>query len=767
MVLRRGTGIEFLPRSVLIGVLAGFLALFAAFPAGAALLPGGFFDAPFTGTPGAAAVEADRLSYDGRRNVISAEGGVILAYQGYVIHADRLEFNQGTGELHAIGNVRLEDPTGNVYEADSIEVTGGLKEAFINSLTITTAEGALVTARDATYSSELQTILTDAAYSPCGLCIDSKGRKIGWKVKAARLIYDRDKASVILEQPSLELLGIPVAWLPWFWIPDPSQPRATGLRMPSVDYDPELGVSLTVPYFVPAGEDIDIIFSPELLSRQGLLLRADATWRVGDIGAIDVSASGIYQLDPGAFAGLPGNIPWRGAIQTSGKFTLTPEWTAGWSYSTFTDNAYLTDYKLSDADSAINQAYTTYLGGQSWADLRIQRFNRLGNYFPADDAQQGMAIPNGQFDHVHDLEQGWGRLHISGQLLGVHRDADQTDITAYGGLTVPYVFGYAGDTVHAEVEGAWENQIILPGGLAATPYLGIRLDAAWYDGYTAALPAPYPTVPDATLFSATPIAALDLRYPLVAFAGGGTHLVEPIAQIVYRGSSTTDVGIVNNDSQSFVFDTANLFDYNRFSGIDRQETGLRANIGGHYLGNFDDGSWLDLMAGESFQLLGPNAFSVTDPTQMGGTSTGLAGTASYIVASARGGWANGLSAGAKVQVDPATPRITRAGVGVAYANAYRFSAGADYICIAADPTLGNLTDQHEITPYVGIPIDDYWGVNGGITYDIAAMNWVGAYTGVTYDDGYLTFGATGSATPTSWGFGVSFGLKGPDGQVAF
>ncbi|MDT9071217.1 LPS assembly protein LptD, partial [Escherichia coli] len=59
------------------------------------------------------------------------------------------------------------------------------------------------------------------------------------------------------------------------------------------------------------------------------------------------------------------------------------------------------------------------------------------------------------------------------------------------------------------------------------------------------------------------------------------HLVEPIAQIVYRGSDVTRVGITNDDSQSFVFDTSNLFDYNRFSGIDRQETGLRANMGGH------------------------------------------------------------------------------------------------------------------------------------------------------------------------------------------
>jgi LPS-assembly protein len=142
------------------------------------------------------------------------------------------------------------------------------------------------------YSAELATILTEASYSPCGLCVDEKGRRIGWKVKSARLIYDREKASVTLEQPSLELLGIPVAWLPWFWVPDPSQPRATGLRMPSVGYSAAKGAQLTVPFFVPVGEDIDIILSPTLMSRQGFFAKVDTSWRFPGFGQIDVKATG-------------------------------------------------------------------------------------------------------------------------------------------------------------------------------------------------------------------------------------------------------------------------------------------------------------------------------------------------------------------------------------------------------------------------------------------------------------------------------------------
>ena len=250
--MRRGNSEGFALRQLLARVLGGFaLLVLTTLPAQATLLPEGFFDqAPPPGkTP--AAVEADQMSYDGGSGMVAAEGAAVLSYAGYTLRADKIEYDQAKGSVRAVGHVVLRDPTGDVLTMDSIEVTGGLKEAFLNSLTLTTSSGAVIGARSVDFKSDLETVLTDASYSPCGLCIDSKGRKVGWKVKAAKITYDRNHASVTLQQPSLELLGIPVAWLPWFWIPDPTQPRATGLRFPSVDFDAKRGAVVAVPYFVP------------------------------------------------------------------------------------------------------------------------------------------------------------------------------------------------------------------------------------------------------------------------------------------------------------------------------------------------------------------------------------------------------------------------------------------------------------------------------------------------------------------------------------
>ena len=750
MSLRRGPLLRLLPRLATM-VVAGWL--LGAGSASAGLLPAGFFDISVQPGEGAAAVEADRMSYDAANGTISAEGGVVLHYQGFSIRADRVEYNQKTGELHAIGNVTLADPSGNVMQMDSVEVTDGMKQAFLNSLTLTTVAGARITARDVKYNSTLATILTDAAYSPCGLCEDSKGRRIGWKVKAARMTYDRANASVILEQPSLELLGVPVAWLPWFWIPDPTQPRAQGMRMPQVDFDGERGAVLGVPFFIPVGEDVDILLTPQLLSRQGALMAIDTTWRFPGLGSIDVAASGLYQLDPSAFAGTVGDRAWRGAIQTTGRFTPVQNWTVGWSYTAFTDNAYLTDYKFTDATSTENQVYASYLDDETWFDIRAQEFNWLGDH-PTNDPAQGKTLPVSSFETTHDLADGWGRLHLTGKLLSIARDADQTG--TYG--AVPYVFGEQGYKQHLMLEGAWEDQFILPGGVAATPYLGTRLDAANFDDTAAST--------DTLLLSATPIAALDVRWPLMATNGGDTHLFEPIAQLVYRGSSTTEVGITNDDAHSFVFDTSNLFSYNRFSGIDRQEPGLRANFGGHYLGNFADGSWIDLMAGESIFLGGSNSLGIADNVQTG-ASTGLGGTASAIVASVSGGWNGGLSGAAKLQVDPSGLSINRFGAGVQYTSPDGWSTSGSYIYIAPDTALGATAAQHEIDGNVSVPIFDYWKVTAGLTWDLASGSYIEARTGAGYDDGYLGVSTYATIRPGGWSTGIHLSLKGPDGEVAF
>ncbi len=69
----------------------------------------------------------------------------------------------------------------------------------------------------------------------------------------------------------LEILGTPVAWLPWFVVPeDPDI-----LSIPRLSYSGENGVGLAIPIYWALDPNYSVTFTPTLYSRQGFLADAE------------------------------------------------------------------------------------------------------------------------------------------------------------------------------------------------------------------------------------------------------------------------------------------------------------------------------------------------------------------------------------------------------------------------------------------------------------------------------------------------------------
>ncbi|MDB2384146.1 LPS assembly protein LptD [bacterium] len=557
------------------------------------LLPDNFFDTFPSAGLGDIAVEADELAFDQDRNLVIASGQVQMSYDGWFATADRAEYNRRTGDLIMIGNAVVRDPQDVVYTGDRVEVTGDFKLAFANALRMQFPNGALIEAETGNYEDDKSASSENGVYSPCGLCVDENGNTIGWRVKTTKAIINHENQTMYLEQPSLEILGIPIATIPFYWMPDPTDPRAPGFRLPRASYKDDLGVIVSVPLFVPLAANTDFWLTPTLMSRQGGMLDGELTHRLEN-GKISVRAAGTYQLDRSAFVGEVGDRDWRGAIHTSATFKPIEDWAVGWSYLAFTDTNFTKDYGFQDYSST-NTVFAQHLSENTFFDIRAQEFIQTGpTVTQADQDEQALTWPVARLDHVVYLPEEFGQLDISGDFINLTRAAD--DQRTKGGVTS--VYGYEGSKVHGTLELDWSKEFNQLGGLVATPFVGLRVDAANYDGASALNPVP------TSLLSATPIAAIDLRYPFLGIDGYNSHLFEPIAQLVYRGSSTSNVGINNDNALGFIFEDSNLFSYNRFSGSDRQETGLRANVGGQYLGNFEDGSWVRFVANQ-FSFLMP------------------------------------------------------------------------------------------------------------------------------------------------------------------
>jgi LPS-assembly protein len=197
------------------------------------------------------------------------------------------------------------------------------------------------------------------------------------------------------------------------------------------------------------------------------------------------------------------------------------------------------------------------------------------------------------------------------------------------------VRGISGSTTRASVMASWRREFVDPAGQVWTPFAYVRADNFWiapnFSGYQNPQLANFFDADDEYLFRATPAIGLEYRYPFIASLGtSGQQIIEPIAQIIARPNETRIGTLPNEDAQSLVFDDTSLFDWDKFSGYDRVEGGVRANLGVQYTVTGADNFYANVLFGQSYQLAGRNSFRQGDLANVG-LDSGLESRASDYV----------------------------------------------------------------------------------------------------------------------------------------
>jgi LPS-assembly protein len=262
-----------------------------------------------------------------------------------------------------------------------------------------------------------------------------------------------------------------------------------------------------------------------------------------------------------------------------------------------------------------------------------------------------------------------------------------------------------------------------------------------------------------------PAGAFEIRYPMIAQTEAASHIFEPIAQIIARPSERNIGEFANEDAQSLVFDTSNLFERDKFSGYDRVEGGTRANIGFRYSASFIEGGNLDIVAGQSFHLGGDNSFAATNDLTNVGQESGLETDRSDIVASLRVSDGAGVSAGVAIRLDEHDLDLNRSEVDVTVSQP-DYSFRASYTFTEAQPNYRFDQDRHEVTGTGSLRLDENWRVFGSASYDIESSELYKHSIGVGYDNDCFSFSlsysdndnrTTGENTGST--IGVSLGLR--------
>ncbi|GAB5511486.1 MAG: LPS-assembly protein LptD [Hyphomicrobiales bacterium] len=677
-------------------------------------------------------LEADELLYNDAANTVTAIGSVTIFYDGYTVEADEVVYDRGQSRVSARGNVVLIEPSGSVLRASSADLSDTLVDGFISALSLETPDRSFFTARNATRRDGSVTEFEEGTYTACQACEDNPDGPLAWQFHADRITYDENARMVYYDNVRLDFFGVPVIWLPFFAHADPTVERQTGFLQPGFVQNSRLGFSVSTPYYFALAPNYDLTITPTVHTSQGLQMEAEWRHRLRN-GQYSFRASGIRQFGRDEFAGQPGDVYLRGSVATNGAFQLNSRWNAGWNLYLQSDRRYFRDYGLEagSASEVTSDIYLTGLHDRSYFDARVQRIEvtTIDATGTLDSQDQPWTLPVVDYDRHFTPAGIGGDLQLAANITGLSREDSYIDSLTINGATTSSYEGFNGQQGRASLDLSWRRQFIGPMGQVFTPQVGFRGDVIGYNlGQSA-----NGVIPDSegAIFRAMPSVGMEWRWPILATIPGSSHVFEPTAQIIARPDASNGSEVPIEDSQSLVFDASNLFDWDKYSGYDQVEGGVRANVGLRYTGTFDNGLTLSALIGQSFHLAGENPYATANTLTYNEADSGLETDRSDYVASLTARIADRLALTASGRFDEDDFSLER-GELIAAASQGRFSGSATYAYLAAQPNRGINEEEHQVTGTAAVQVNDGWRIAGNLRYDLEQSRVLSYGAGIAY-----------------------------------
>lgn len=518
-----------------------------------------------------ATLVADSVQLGADRTLI-ARGNVEVLHGAARLRASAITYDRSSGALQISGPITLTDDGNTVVLADAAQLSDDLREGILTSARVVMDRQLQIAAAEMQRLGGRHTVLSKAVASSCRVCADDPTPL--WEIRARRVIHDQLERQIYFDGAQMRVAGVPLLWLPYLRLPDPTLNRTSGFLMPRLVSSSRLGVGLQLPYFITLGDSRDLTLTPFLASKDAASLgfRYRQAFRHGEI-----ALTGAIGTD----RNLPGRRGWLG---TQGRFDLGRGFGLRFSGEMISDPAYFRDYGLSDKDRLDSQ-------------LVLSR-TRAGEHIAA------------RLVHVHSIRAGEVNSQLpqlSGDLLWTRRMA----VPGLGGIATMAVEAHAHrrsssangvgrDVARSSISAQWRRDWLGPMGLLAAVEAGvsadlhrIRQDATW----------------PGTVRTVTPVAMVELRWPWARVdARGNSDVVEPILQLVHSRATAVN-HVANEDSLLVEFDEGNLFGLTRYSGVDRREGGTRINAGLQWSRSTAGGWQVAASAGRVFRLTDRTQFT--------------------------------------------------------------------------------------------------------------------------------------------------------------
>jgi LPS-assembly protein len=655
---------------------------------------------------------ADEVDYDKDKSLVTATGHVEAWQNGHVMRADKIVFDRNTGVAAATGHVVLMEPDGEVMFADYAEMHNNMNDGILKDMRALLQQNGRLAANGAQRTNGQINELSKVVYTTCNLCAKDPTRPPLWQIRAASAVQDAEHKKVEYTDATLEMFGIPVAYSPYFWNADPSVKRESGILPPILGNSSSIGAFFGLPYYLVIDDQSDATFLPMITTNAGPEVDVEYRRRFND-GSLLLNAS---------IGDIHNSL--QGSLATQGQFNIDDTWRWGFTVNRASSTQYVTDFNMVEGLSGASNVLTSQLylegfGEGSYTRLDAKAYQGLNGVL--NTSTLPTVLPRYEYSYVGTPDSLGGRFSLSTGAFNVQR----TDGT---------------NTQRASLTMDWERPFM---GLLGDQWkITFHGDAAAYNATDMDAVPNWSPVNNVDTARALPQVAVDFRWPFSRNSGlWGTQLIEPIAQLVVAPQTGTSQlrTIPNEDSLDFQFTDANLFGFNRFTGIDRLDGGVRANVALHgawYLG----GTTFDGLVGQSYRTNKDDLFPV---------ASGLHNQVSDIVARATFAPTKWLNFTYRTRLDSET-LATHFSDAIATVGGSKFSVNGGYIYTnfnpytyydqPAPPPAGNTYyfPRNEVTLGVSSKLGAY-RFAAGATRDLATNSLVTANADAIYEDECFIF----------------------------
>lgn len=640
-------------------------------------------------------LEADELIDDQEARTITAQGDVQVRYQGRTMRADRLVYDLNTGSIRAIGDVQIALEDGSVTFAEEVEADEAMNVGAARELRARLGDSSTLAARQALRHGEGESELRNVIYTSCPIC-EAGDRPPTWSLRARRAVQDRESRTISYQGAVLEVVGVPVLYLPYIAHPDPSIERASGLLPPNIGRNRRLGTFYEQPYYWAISPSQDLTASLRLHGNVNPLGRLNYRKQFWS-GQMEIDTTFTQEQLFDDEGDRFGEEEFRYSAFGSGRFEINNYWDWGFGLERAYDDQYLRRYDIDGAGERhgpyigqelrlLSQLFAIGQNANSYSSIAAISFQGLREEDTSDLLP--LILPFAETEHVFADPFFDGQVRLQANTAVLSRDDN---------ALTPGVF--EGSTGRVSVSGTWRNDVVFGPGMVFSPFGQVRADAYHIE-----------TAEDEyeTFTRGLAMGGAEISWPFMRPGERFDMIVEPVLMASVATDDPTAPLNVNEDSLAFELDDSNLFRPNAAPNYDLWEPGGRVSAGVRATARAHTGESASMIFGRRWRDEQTPGF--TPQNNLDGQNTDW-------VAAGQIDLGSNFGAEARVRLEDETLEIQRIDMSVRAAVG-RFSGYARYYNIEESLQVDPTDPNEEITAALGVDLARGWRMQASLTRDL-------------------------------------------------